>query len=221
MTWFKIILLTALVFSVAAVAAAEEFNFETNLSLLSPYDKLTPGIGGTWRPEFLQHNRLSLGFGVIADISNRFFLENTPTQFMPDSGQATGWMYTDNNHMEMTSFDLHMEGRWRIYGDTDYCKWKSWLTLNVGDVINTGTIIQFQSQFKVSNEEIVQGPNDYISTYSAPTRLDPYISPGFLVGIGNFTVGYRQWFYFDHFSISNGEPGRMWGSLRLGYRFQW
>jgi hypothetical protein len=221
MTFRKLILLLALVFSFAVNATAEEVNLETNISLITPYDKVTSGLGGTWRPEIFSWGRLSLGLGMVANISSRFYYETTPALPIPDSSISSGWKYTNDNHLEVADFDFHLEGRYQVLGDYDNTKWKGWLTLTLGEVINTGAITQYQSHFRDSANYMVQGPITYITTYTSPTRVDAYISPGFLVGIGNFTVGYRQWFYFDNFDIRPGEAGRLRGSLRIGYRFQW
>jgi hypothetical protein len=223
MPYRNLILLTVMIFSFAAVAMAEEIDLETDLSLLRPYDKATPGLGGTWRPEFLQVNRWSLGIGLIANISNRFRYESTEPLPIPDSLQTPigGWKYINDNHLEVADFDFHLEARWRGFGLSDYEKWKGWLTLNLGYLLNTGAITQFQTQYRDSANYVVNGPLTYVSSYTSPTRKDPYISPGILVGIGNWIIGYRQWFYFDNFTIRPGEAGRLRGSLRLGYRFQW
>ena len=100
------------------------------------------------------------------------------------------------------------------------------MTLNVGAVLSLASITQYQTQFRDSvasngSEWIVGGPLNYITASTAPMRFEPYVSPGFLIGIGNFTVGYRHWIYLKDLDIKPGQSGRLWGSLRIGYRFLW
>lgn len=219
-----------------AGAAAEEVDGEVNLSLIDPYHRLAPGFCGSYRPEFLQWRNLSLGAGLALHISSRFNYQTTDPVLIPDS---TDWYYYYQRFIEVVNFDFFAEGRWALFGAdesqdlettvtgaslTHPSRWKGWLTLTCGAVINSGT----QSGFLTNYQDSVAGDYRYIIDFRqgylqdvVQYRTDPYIAPGILIGIGNFIVGYRHWLFFDHFDIAKGDPARMLGTLRLGYRFIW
>ena len=93
-------------------ATAGEVNLEANVSLIKPYDKVIPGLGGTWRPNFLRYQRFSLGLGCVASVSDRFYYERTPALPVPENmtpDTLATWMYVNDNHMEAITLDFQMK----------------------------------------------------------------------------------------------------------------
>jgi len=218
-------------------AAAEEIDGEVNLSMIDPYQRLAPGFCGSYRPDLLQWRRLSLGGGLAMHISSRFNYETTNAALLPDS---TDWYYYYQRFIEVVNFDFFGEARWAIFGadepraedaaltgaeSAQETRWKGWLTLTGGVIVNSGTRSGYLTNYQ---DSVAAGGYHYIIDFrqgylpdEVEYRTDAYLSPGLLIGIGKFIVGYRHWFYFDHFDIAKGEPARMVGTLRLGYRFTW
>ena len=213
----------------AAVASAEEIDGEVNVSLLAdPYQKVQPGFGGSYRPEFLQFGRFSLGAGFSISISDRFLYDDNGPLLMPDSVAQNNkkWYYERDYFIEFVDFDFYAEGRWQFLGDDSKSSTKGWLSLNLGAIVNSATQFINLTNFLDSSNAV--NNYHYIIDYrqtefslKAQYRTDLYLSPGLLLGLGNFYFGYRHWFFFDSFDIADGEPARMLGTVRLGYRFIW
>jgi len=214
-----LILFSLLLF--AGSALAEEIDGEINVSFVEPYDRLAPGFSGSYRPETLEWRGLSLGAGLALHISSRFRYETTePLQIADTSHFHYGWYYFDENFLEITDFDFFVEGRWQFLGRSEESKWRAWLSLIGGMIINSSTVTRYQTQYEDSSYYVVDLVK-YSDTFQTEYRSEAYLSPGFLIGIGNFIVGYRHWLVFDNSALKLDEPGRMLGTLRLGYRFTW
>jgi hypothetical protein len=212
----------------AAVSGAEEIDAELNVSLVGkPYEKALPGFGGSYRPDFLQFGEFSLGAGLLIDISDRFLYQNNDPQVMPDSVEQNSkqWYYESDYFIEFVNFDFFAEGRWKFLGEDAKKSLKGWLTLNLGAIINSGARYQnltnFQDSVGTSGIHYIVDFRQAEYTLTSVYRTDPYVSPGLLIGIGNFYFGYRHWLFFDKFDVDAGEPARMLGTIRLGYRFTW
>jgi|GEM_PF-3369355 hypothetical protein len=230
----KSCLLLCLAMLLAAIAYAEEIDGEVNVSLLAdPYDKVLPGFGASYRPEILQFGRFSLGAGLIIDISDRFLYDDNTPQVWPDSvtpprqgGANTQWYFERDFSIEFVNFDFSAEARYQLLESQSERGFKVFLALNAGCIFNTAPryekLINFlDSTSQVTNLHYIV---DYVEadlSLKAKNRADLYLSPGLLFGVGNFYFGYRHWFFFDSFDISDGEPARMLGTVRLGYRFIW
>ena len=217
------------------VASAEEIDGEVNVSILAdPYEKVQPGFGGSYRPEFLQFNRFSLGAGLMIHISDRFLYADNSPQILADSlayrpgGANTQWYYEKDFSIEFVDFDFSTEARYQLLSSEGERGLKAFLTLNAGLSINSGARYEKLTNF-LDSVYIYQGSElhtivDFAQAeFNLKTqyRTDLYLSPGLLLGLGNFYFGYRHWFFFDSFDIADGEPARKLGTVRLGYRFIW
>ncbi len=218
--YFACLILLAL----AGSCAAEEIDGEVNISLVDPYQRLAPGFCGSIRPDFLQWRGLSLGGGLALHISSRFKYEtsdlDTITAADSTSSYKIGWLYFNENFLEVINFEFFVEGRWQFLGRAEDAQWKSWLTLIGGGIINSSVITNYQTQYDDSAGYIVD-LEKYVRTFETQYRSEAYLSPGILIGIGNFIVGYRHWIIFNDEALEQGKPARMVGTLRLGYRFTW
>lgn len=194
-----------------------EITGEVNISWLDPYDRLAPGFCGTYWPEFLQYKGLFAGAGLALNISNRFNYETTLAE--PIEGYPN-WYYFEERLIELVNFDFFLAGRWQFAGRDEDAHWKTWLTLLTGLVLQTGNKVTYLTQYYDSLETIWD-IDKYSLSGGAATRTDFYLSPGILVGIGNFVVGYRHWIYTDESAVEPGDPARTNGALRIGYRFTW
>ena len=207
-----------------STAAAEEIDGEINISLVDPYRRLAPGFSGSYWPEFAQWRGLSIGAGLALHISSRFNYENTnlDTITPADTDDSTRWgkLYFNENYLEIVNFDFFAEGRWQFWGIGKQTRWRGWITVATGAIINSGAITNYQTQFRDSASYAVD-IDQYTRAFKPEYRTDLYVAPGFLIGISNFIVGYRHWLFFDHFDIAKGQPPRMLGTFRLGYRFTW
>jgi len=224
------ILLACLIFSTAA--AAEEINGEANVTVLGePYQddfKIAPGFCLSWRPDFLEWDRLSLGGGLALSIASQFQYHLSEVNTIADTSHPRfGWLYFNEYFMEVTHPDFFLEGRYRLLGEEEQ-RWKGWITLTLGESLSSAAVIRQQTQFDTANFNNI--PLQFQSNLESQTRWEPYISPGFLVGIKNFIIGYRHWFYFVSRDLDekfppddpgNPYPPRMLGTLRVGYRFTW
>lgn len=198
-------------------APAEEINGEVNVSFIDPYERFAPGFCVSFRPEMLDWRGLSLGAGLALHISSRFKYETTEAQAIPDT---TNWYYFNENLTELANFDLFAEGRWQFLGRFDERNWKGWVTVNAGLIINSAQGTTYQTQYEVDGDYIVS-LYKYVLSPGTEYRTESYISPGLLFGAGNFIFGYRHWFFPESAHINRGQPGRMAGTVRLGYRFTW
>jgi hypothetical protein len=232
----KSYLLLGIAMLLAVAASAEEIDGEVSVSILAdPYKKVQPGFGGSYRPEFLQFDRFSLGAGLMIHISDRFLYADNSPQVWPDSvpvpregGANTQWYYERDFSIEFVDFDFSAEARYQLLSSEDERGFKAFLALNAGFIINSGARYEKLTNFLDSTYNL--GGNDLHTivdfaqaeyTLKTQYRTDAYLSPGLLLGLGNFYFGYRHWLYFDSFDIVKGEPARMLGTVRLGYRFIW
>jgi len=229
----KSCLLLCVAMLLAAIVSAEEIDGEVNVSLLAdPYDKVLPGFGASYRPDFLQFGRFSLGAGLMIYISDRFLYQDNNPDSLADSlayrpgGANTQWYYEKDFSIEFVDFDFSAEARYQLLSSEDERGLKAFLTLNAGCIINSGARYEKLTNFLDSLSEggEVHTIVDFAQAeFNLKTRYrtDLYLSPGLLFGVGNFYFGYRHWIFFDSFDISDGEPARMVGTVRLGYRFIW
>ena len=210
----------------AADVMAEEIDAEVNLSLVDPYGKVATGFTGSFRPEMLEWRGLSLGGGLGLHISNRFKYDQSPLiDFDPGEAYTTDtttWYYFDKDFIEIINFDLYLEGRWRFFGAGLDDRFKGSITLSAGALIHSvaGTLKRTIWEELDSNNEPL-GIGVYIFNLESEYRTDLYISPGLLVDIKRFIVGYRHVFYFDDPKLMKGKAGKTVGIFRLGYRFFW
>ncbi len=216
----KRITVLLIVLSIAAAATAEEITGEINVSIIDPYDRFVPGFCGSYRPEILQWKGLSLGAGMALYFSGQFKYETTDITDMPDS---SNWYELRESYLEIVNFDFFLEGRWQFLGLSDEAHWKAWLSLSGGAIVHSSVkmihITEFEEDTTISKYLIPRDKHENL--YKNEYRTDYYLSPGFLIGIGNFIVGYRHWIYFDESALKKGKPGRTFGTIRLGYRFTW
>jgi len=231
----KSCLLLCLAMLLATVASAEEIDGELNVSLLAdPYQKVQPGFGGSYRPEFLQFSRFSLGAGLMIHISDRFLYQDNNPDSLADSlayrpgGANTQWYYEQDFSIEFVDFDFSTEARYQLLSSEDEGGFKAFLALNAGFIVNSGAryekLTNFLDSVYTSQGNELHAIVDFAQAeYTLKTRYrtDLYLSPGLLLGLGNFYFGYRHWFFFDSFDVADGEPARMLGTVRLGYRFIW
>lgn len=216
----KFVVIAALLILAGAISA-EEIDGEINISYVDPYERIAPGFCGSYRPEALQWQGFSLGAGLALHITSRFQYEETPVQVIDDTSHSHyGWNYFNENFLEITNFDFFAEGRWQFLGISEDLKWRAWLSLTGGFIINSGSVTRYQTQYEDSSNYVIDLVK-YSDTFKAEYRTEAYLSPGFLIGIGNFIVGYRHWLILDDSAIDPGKPGRMVGTFRLGYRFTW
>lgn len=205
-------------FTIVFGAAAEEIDGEIDISFVKPYDRFAPSFCGSFRPEFLKWRSFSLGAGLALHISSRYSYETTDYMAIPDS---TDWYFFNENLIEMVNFEFFGETRWRFLGRSDEAHWKGWLSLNFGAMIHSSNKTTYLTQFEGDTLGYVTDTRKYAITFKAKYRTDPFLSPGLLIGIGNFIVGYKHWIYYDDFTLELGKPGRTVGTLRVGYRFLW
>jgi hypothetical protein len=229
-----LILLTCLIFSTAA--AAEEIDGEVNISVLNePYlddFRIAPGFCVSWRPDFLQRDRWSLGAGASLSIASQFQyatsgLDTIDSLNAPSLPERWGWLFFNEYFMEVTHPDFFLEGRYRLLG-MEEDRWKGWITLTLGEALSSAAVLRQQTQFDADDENapVFRIPRNFESQ----TRWEPYLSPGIMVGIKNFIIGYRHWIYFQKLDLEDkyppGQleepyPPRLLGTLRVGYRFTW
>ncbi len=222
--WIYLLVLLVL----AADVMAEEIDAEVNLSLVDPYGKVTTGFTASFRPEMLEWRGLSLGGGLGLHISNRFKYDQSPlNEFDPGEAYTTDtttWYYFNKDFVEIINFDLYLEGRWRFFGAGLDDRFKGSITLSAGAIINSVAGTLKQTVFEGLNDtdpiEIL-GYGEYTYNLESEYRTDLYFSPGLIVDIKRFIVGYRHLFYFDDPTLIKGKAGRTVGIFRLGYRFFW
>ena len=214
-------------------ALADEVSGEVGVSWADPYDKGVPGFSASFRPDIFNFGRLSFGGGIAIHVSSRFKYDDTPwIEFEPDpefQTDSTAWFFYDEYFIELVNYEVFTETRFRLLGDLDDDHWKGWLTLHLGYINQTGRPTQFSEvaeqweyvdSLGVTQYDVLQSDR-FTFTYKTEHDAVFYASPGILVGIGNFIVGYRHWFYFDDKSLIEGEPARQLGTIRVGYRFIW
>ncbi|MCX6640028.1 MAG: hypothetical protein NTW14_06045 [bacterium] len=199
-------------------AQANEIDGEVDISFVNPYEHFMPGFCASYRPEFLRWNRFSVGAGLALNISSRFKYETTNAQVIPDS---LDWYYFDESFAELTNFDFFAEGRFILSNPDLTSKWKTWITLSGGAIINSNTRTVYETLFEQTQTGLLIDLQKYAYYYPIQYRTEGYLSPGLLIGVGDFIFGYRHWIYLDNTKIELGKPSRMVGTLRIGYRFTW
>ncbi|TKJ39709.1 hypothetical protein CEE37_10545 [candidate division LCP-89 bacterium B3_LCP] len=213
----KAIILLSL-FVIAYSASAHEITGEISIGFIDPYDRLAPGFCGSFTPEYLEGKWLSLGAGLALNISNRFNYETTPADSIPG---FSDWWEFEERLVELVNFDFFLEGRLKFFGHSEDAHWKGWLTLNSGVIIQSSSGIVYITQFEVDAQDNIIDMLQYTSRSTNKYRTDLYLTPGVLIGIGNFVVGYKQWFYPGNSVLELGKPGQTLGTFRIGYRFIW
>jgi hypothetical protein len=214
-------------------ASAEEISGEVDVSWADPYDVGVPSFSASFRPDIFNFDRLSFGGGLAIYVSSRLNYETTPLiEFEPDpefQTDSTVWRFFDDNFTELVNYEIFTETRFRLMGKSDDDHWKGWLTLHLGYVDHTSrrtlytTVAEYWEHADSLGNTVFERLDSEKFTFSLKTEHDAtfYFSPGILVGIGNFIVGYRHWFYLDDKTLIEGEPARNLGTIRLGYRFTW
>lgn len=231
----KRIFFTIVIFVLACQVNANEINGEVNISWVKPYEKLVPGFNITIRPELLEFGRFSFGGGVGMHISSRFNYDNSPHWMPIDSANApsytdsTEWFYYDEDFIELVNYELNIETRFRAFGNEDE-RWKGYLTLHAGFIIHASQRTLNQTIAEQLKEDYYNDSlyttsilNSDLNTYTFKTEFDPsfYFAPGIMIGIDNFFVGYRHWFYFNDRTLAEGKPAETYFTFRVGYRFRW
>ena len=213
----KRLIIFLLLLMIATDGLSEEIDGEVNIAFVDPYDRLAPGFCLSYRPDFLKWKGLSLGGGLGMYISSRFSYETTDAFPIETDSTKVGWEFFNEYLMELINFEFFAEARWQLSGRHDDAQWKSWFTLNGGAIIHSGVRTRYQTQFFFDEPlNTITHIEKYYSRFKTRYRTDFYLAPGILIGIGNFTVGYRHWLYTNAETLELGYPGRTLGSLRLG-----
>ena len=200
-------------------AAGHEIDGEVVISYIDPYNRLAPGFCGSFRPEFLDWKGLSLGGGLALHISSRYNYETTPWIEYTSTTYDSSFFY-DDKFIEIVNFEFFTETRFHFLGSDENARWKGWLTLNLGAVIHSATRSLYRTRQSYEGGDLAEWVR-FVYNLPDKYRTDLYTSPGLLIGIGNFVVGYRHWFYLEEPSIELGDAGKTTWTIRIGYRFMW
>jgi len=115
----------------------------------------------------------------------------------------------------VVNFEFFSEGRWKWLGTPPDARWKAWLTLTGGVLIESSVRTTYQTQFEDSSNYIIDA-NKYALTFKTRYRTEPYLAPGLLIGIGNFTIGYRHFVYFEDIDPAQRVSGQVAGNDPTG-----
>jgi hypothetical protein len=202
---------------------SQEIDGEVGAAYINPYHSVLPGFAVSFRPPFLRWKSFSLGAGMGINISSRFQYEG-PTEDVPippepegdSTKHAQGWVYFDENFVELVNFNFFAEVRWQFLTQPEKKAWQGWLTLSGGEVVNSSVKTRYQTQYLPPDTSgVIEEYEKFTDRFAAKYRSEPYLAPGIMLGKGNFIFGYQHFVYFDAVDLIKGRP------LRLGYKFTW
>lgn len=215
----KQIILLLTLFALFSSALSEEITGEVDLTMIDPYEKIASGFCLSYRPEILEWKGLSLGGGMGLYITSRFKFQTSDYILMEDS---LDWYEFREDYLDIINLDMFLEGRWQLLGLADESHWKAWITISGGLIIHSSVKTTDLTEIWADTTTGYFYPmTENRIRYTTQQRTEPYFSPGLLIGIGNFVVGYRHWIYADDYAVKPGKPGRTIGMIRIGYRFIW